>query len=152
MQMRTVEITVGAFMLAGIFSLMVLAVKVSGFDVGAATDSYSIYARFENIGGLTNRAKVSVAGVVIGKVTEITLVQEDFTALVRMEVDAGVDQLTSDTTAAILTEGLLGGKYIGLVLGAEDELLTDGDEISDTQSALVLEELIGQFLLNAFDE
>jgi len=152
MQMRTVEITVGAFMLAGIFSLMVLAVKVSGFDVGAATDSYSIYARFENIGGLTNRAKVSVAGVVIGKVAEITLDQDDFTALVRMEVDAGVDQLTSDTTAAILTEGLLGGKYIGLVLGAEDELLTDGDEISDTQSALVLEELIGQFLLNAFDE
>ena len=139
-------------MLAGIFSLMVLAVKVSGFDVGAATDSYSIYARFENIGGLTNRAKVSVAGVVIGKVAEITLDQDDFTALVRMEVDAGVDQLTSDTTAAILTEGLLGGKYIGLVLGAEDELLTDGDEISDTQSALVLEELIGQFLLNAFDE
>ena len=152
MQMRTVEITVGAFMLAGIFSLMVLAVKVSGFDVGAATDSYSIYARFENIGGLTNRAKVSVAGVVIGKVAEITLDQDDFTALVRMEVDAGVDQLTSDTTAVILTEGLLGGKYIGLVLGAEDELLTDGDEISDTQSALVLEELIGQFLLNAFDE
>jgi phospholipid/cholesterol/gamma-HCH transport system substrate-binding protein len=152
MQMRTVEITVGAFMLAGIFSLMVLAVKVSGFDVGAATDSYSIYARFENIGGLTNRAKVSVAGVVIGKVAEITLDQDDFTALVRIEVDAGMDQLTSDTTAAILTEGLLGGKYIGLVLGAEEELLTDGDEISDTQSALVLEELIGQFLLNAFDE
>jgi phospholipid/cholesterol/gamma-HCH transport system substrate-binding protein len=152
MQMRTVEITVGAFMLAGIFSLMVLAVKVSGFDVGAATDSYSIYARFENIGGLTNRAKVSVAGVVIGKVAEITLDQDDFTALVRIEVDAGMDQLTSDTTAAILTEGLLGGKYIGLVLGAEEELLTDGDEISDTQSALVLEELIGQFLLSAFDE
>jgi len=152
MQMRTVEISVGAFMLAGIFSLMVLAVKVSGFDVGAATNSYSIYARFENIGGLSIRAKVSVAGVVVGKVAEISLDQDDFTALVRMELDAGVDQLTSDTTAAILTEGLLGGKYIGLVLGAEDELLKDGDEITDTQSALVLEELISQFLLKAFDE
>lgn len=152
MQMRTVEISVGAFMLAGIFSLIVLAVKVSGFDVGAAPDSYSIYARFENIGGLSVRAKVSVAGVVVGKVAEITLDQDDFTALVRMEVESNVNQLTSDTTAAILTEGLLGGKYIGLILGAEDELLKDGDEITDTQSALVLEELIGQFLLKAFDE
>lgn len=152
MQMRTVEISVGAFMLAGIFSLIVLAVKVSGFDVGAATNSYTIYARFENIGGLSVRAKVSVAGVVVGQVAEITLDQDDFTALVRMEVEAGVDQLTSDTTAAILTEGLLGGKYIGLILGAEEELLKDGDEIVDTQSALVLEELIGQFLLRAFDE
>tara|TARA_B100001971_G_scaffold179892_1_gene175711 strand:+ start:1240 stop:1698 length:459 start_codon:yes stop_codon:yes gene_type:complete len=152
MQMRTVEISVGAFMLAGIFSLIVLAVKVSGFDVGAATNSYSIYARFENIGGLAIRAKVSVAGVVVGKVAEIKLDQEDFTALVRIEMNASVDQLTSDTTAAILTEGLLGGKYIGLVLGADEELLEDGDEITDTQSALVLEELIGQFLLKAFDE
>lgn len=152
MQMRTVEISVGAFMLAGIFSLIVLAVKVSGFDVGAATNTYSISARFENIGGLTIRAKVSVAGVVVGKVAEIKLDQEDFTALVTMELDASVDQLSSDTTAAILTDGLLGGKYIGLVLGAEEELLQDGDEITDTQSALVLEELIGQFLLKAFDE
>ncbi len=152
MQMRTVEISVGAFMLAGIFSLIVLAVKVSGFDVGAATDSYSIFARFENIGGLAVRAKVSVAGVVVGKVAEIKLDQEDFTALVRMEMDASVNQLSSDTTAAILTEGLLGGKYIGLVLGAEEDFLQDGDEITDTQSALVLEELIGQFLLKAFDE
>lgn len=152
MQMRTVEISVGAFMLAGIFSLIVLAVKVSGFDVGAATDTYSIFARFENIGGLTIRAKVSVAGVVVGKVAEIKLDQEDFTALVTMELNASVNQLTSDTTAAILTDGLLGGKYIGLVLGAEEELLQDGDEITDTQSALVLEELIGQFLLKAFGE
>lgn len=152
MQMRTVEISVGAFMLAGIFSLIVLAVKVSGFDVGAATNTYSISARFENIGGLTIRAKVSVAGVVVGKVAEIKLDQEDFTALVTMELDASVDQLSSDTTAAILTDGLLGGKYIGLVLGAEEELLQDGDEITDTQSALILEELIGQFLLKAFDE
>ena len=152
MQMRTVEISVGAFMLAGIFSLIVLAVKVSGFDIGAATNSYSIYTRFENIGGLAIRAKVSVAGVVVGKVAEIKLDQEDFTALVRIEMNASVDQLTSDTTAAILTEGLLGGKYIGLVLGADEELLEDGDEITDTQSALVLEELIGQFLLKAFDE
>lgn len=152
MHMRTVEISVGAFMLAGIFSLIVLAVKISGFDVGAATNTYSISARFENIGGLTIRAKVSVAGVVVGKVAQIKLDQEDFTALVTMELDANVNQLTSDTTAAILTDGLLGGKYIGLVLGAEEELLQDGDEITDTQSALVLEELIGQFLLKAFDE
>lgn len=152
MQMRTVEISVGAFMLAGIFALMVLAVKVSGFNVGTDTGTYSVYARFENIGGLTVRAKVSVAGVTVGKIADIQLDQRDFTAVVRMEIDRSVDQLSRDTTAAILTEGLLGGKYIGLVLGGDPEMLTDGDEITDTQSALVLEELIGQFLLKAFED
>lgn len=148
MHMRTVEISVGAFMMAGIFSLFVLAVKVSGFNVGAEANTYSVYARFENIGGLTVRAKVTVAGVVVGKVSSIELDQKRFSALVRMDIDANIDQLSLDTTASILTEGLLGGKYIGLVPGADEKVLNDGDEITDTQSALVLEELIGKFLLN----
>lgn len=152
MQMRTVEISVGAFMFAGIISLMVLAVKVSGVNVGTDTNTYSIFARFDNVGGLVVRAKVSVGGVIVGKVTEIELDQEDFVARIKMDIDADVNRLTTDTTAAILTEGLLGGKYVGLVVGADEEYLKDGDEISDTQSAIVLEELIGEFLLNAFDE
>lgn len=137
-------------MLAGLISLAVLAIRVSGFNVGTQTDTYSLYARFENVGGLVTRAKVSVGGVVIGRVAEISLDQETFTAVVRMEIHGDVDQLPTDTTAAILTEGLLGGKFIGLSIGAEEELLKDGDEISDTQSAIVLEELIGKFLLEAF--
>jgi phospholipid/cholesterol/gamma-HCH transport system substrate-binding protein len=150
MQMRSIEIIVGAFMLAGIISLAVLAIRVSGFSVGAETNTYSLYARFENIGGLVKRSKVSISGVVIGRVAEIGLDQETYTALVRMEIDRNVGTISTDSTAAILTDGLLGGKYIGLSLGAEEEYLTNGDEIMDTQSAIVLEELIGKFLLNKF--
>ncbi|MBV1876874.1 MAG: outer membrane lipid asymmetry maintenance protein MlaD [Pseudomonadales bacterium] len=150
MQMRSIEIVVGTFMLAGLISLAVLAIKVSGFDVGRDADTYTVYARFENIGGLVVRGKVSIAGVVVGNVAEISLDQESFMALVRLEIDADVNEISIDTTAAILTEGLIGGKLVGLTIGAEDEYLTDGDEITDTQSAVVLEELIGKFLLNKF--
>ena len=150
MQMRSIEIIVGAFMLAGIISLAVLAIRVSGFNVGAETNTYSLYARFENIGGLVTRSKVSIGGVVIGRVADIRLDQETYTALVRMEIDRDVQTISTDTTAAILTDGLLGGKYIGLSLGAEEEFLGNGDEIMDTQSAIVLEELIGRFLLKKF--
>ncbi|MCZ6502526.1 MAG: outer membrane lipid asymmetry maintenance protein MlaD [Gammaproteobacteria bacterium] len=150
MQMRSIEIVVGAFMLAGIISLAALAIRVSGFNVGTETSTYSVYARFENIGGLVNRSKVSIGGVVVGRVADIALDPETYTALVRMEIDSDVDTISSDTTAAILTDGLLGGKYIGLILGAEEEYLSNGDEILDTQSAIVLEELIGKFLLKKF--
>lgn len=150
MQMRSIEIIVGAFMLAGIIALTVLAIRVSGLNVGTETNTYSIYARFENIGGLVNRSKVSIGGVVVGRVANIKLDVETYTALVTMEIDSDVDTISSDSTAAILTDGLLGGKYIGLILGAEEEYLSDGDEILDTQSAIVLEELIGKFLLKQF--
>ena len=150
MQMRSIEIVVGAFMLAGIIALAVLAIRVSGFNVGTETSTYSVYARFENIGGLVIRSKVSIGGVVVGRVANIELDPETYTALVRMEIDSDVDTISSDSTAAILTDGLLGGKYIGLILGAEEEYLSNGDEILDTQSAIVLEELIGKFLLKKF--
>ncbi len=150
MQMRSIEIVVGAFMLAGIIALAVLAIRVSGFNVGTETSTYSVYARFENIGGLVVRSKVSIGGVVVGRVANIELDPETYTALVRMEIHSGVDNISTDSTAAILTDGLLGGKYIGLILGAEEEYLSDGDEILDTQSAIVLEELIGKFLLKKF--
>lgn len=150
MQMRTIEIVVGAFMLAGIISLAILAIRVSGFNVGTDTNTYSVHAKFENIGGLVVRSKVTIAGVTIGQVSEITMDHETFMAVVKMDIDSDVDHLSTDTTAAILTEGLLGGKYIGLSVGAEEDSLKDGDEIFDTQSAVVLEELIGQFLLKQF--
>lgn len=148
MQLRTIEIVVGAFMLAGLISLAILAFQVSGFNVGTQQGTYSLYARFENVGGLVKRAKVSVAGVIVGQVVNIELDQRTFTAVVEMEIDSDVDQLPRDTAATILTEGLLGGKYVGLSIGAEEELLEDGDEIVDTQSAMILEELIGQFIRN----
>ena len=150
MQMRTIEIVVGAFMLAGLVSLALLAVQVSGFNVGREANTYTVYARFENVGGLAVRAKVSIAGVTIGNVAEISLDQATAQALVRMEIDSDVDQITLDSTAVIPTEGLIGGKMIGITLGADEAFLVEGDEIDDTQSAIVLEELIGQFLLKQF--
>jgi phospholipid/cholesterol/gamma-HCH transport system substrate-binding protein len=150
MQMRTLEIVVGAFLLAGIISLAIVAVKVSGFSQGDAADKYSVYAKFENIGGLVVRSKVSIAGVIVGQVSSIKLDQATFTAVVTMDIDASVNEISTDTTAAVLTDGLLGGKFIGLSIGAEEDYLKEGDELIDTQSAVILEELIGKFLLDKF--
>jgi phospholipid/cholesterol/gamma-HCH transport system substrate-binding protein len=150
MQIRTVEIIVGVFMLAGLISLGVLATRVSGFNVDSEANTYSVYASFENVGGLVERSKVSIAGVEVGQVAEISYDKDSYAARIRMEIDSNVDNISLDSTASILTEGLLGGKYIGLSVGAEEEFLGDGDEIFDTQSAIILEELIGQFLLEQF--
>jgi len=139
-------------MVAGFAALIFLALKVSGLTLDAAEESYEVSARFENIGGLTVRAKVTMAGVVIGRVSNIYLDKEDFVGVVEMEIYNQFDNLSIDSTASILTAGVLGEKYIGIVVGAEDENLTDGDEIEDTQSALVLEELISKFLFNKTQE
>ena len=111
-----------------------------------------MYATFENIGGLTVRSKVTIAGVTIGRVRAIELDTDTFSGVVEMQIEEGYNNLTTDTTAAILTAGLLGEKYIGLVPGADEEFLVDGDLIEDTQSALVLEDLIGQFLFDSVKE
>ena len=139
-------------MVAGFAALIFLALKVSGLTLDAAEESYEVSARFENIGGLTIRAKVTMAGVVIGRVSNIYLDKEDFVGVVEMEIYNQFDNLSIDSTASILTAGVLGEKYIGIVVGAEDEYLTGGDEIEDTQSALVLEDLISKFLFNKTQE
>lgn len=152
MRTRTVEIAVGAFMLAGFAALIFLALRVSGLSMDAAEDTYRLSAKFENIGGLTARAKVTMAGVVIGRVSNIYLDKEDFVAVVEMDVNKKFDNLSIDSTASILTAGVLGEKYIGITTGAEDENLGDGDQIEETQSAMVLEELIAKFLFNKTTE
>jgi phospholipid/cholesterol/gamma-HCH transport system substrate-binding protein len=93
---------------------------------------------------------VSIAGVIVGQVAEISLDEKTFTALVRLEINGDIDELSIDTTAAILTEGLLGGKFIGLSIGAEEEYLKEGGKIVDTQSAIILEDMIGKFLMKQF--
>jgi len=149
MRMRTIEISVGVFMLAGILALAFLAVQVSGLSVrDNHRDTYKLYAHFTNASGLTERAKVSVAGVVIGRVTAIMLDPKDTRAKVEMSIDKKVDFLTSDSIAAIQTAGILGEKYIAISVGGDPEMLKAGDEIADTQSALVLEDLIGKVLTN----
>ena len=148
MRMRNVELMVGGFMVMGIVALVLMALRVSGLSMDAAGETYTIKARFENLGGLTDRAKVSLAGVTIGRVTNITLDQEWYAAVVEMDIDKSMDTLPIDTSASILTAGLLGEKYIGLSVGAEIDYMQDGDWVQDTQSAVVLEELISRFLFN----
>jgi len=144
---KRLEISVGAFVIAGILALVVLAFNASGLNFARDDQSYFLYARFENLSGLSERAKVSLSGVTIGRVVSIELDTEDYVAVVKMAIDKNVP-LTTDTSASILTAGLLGEKYIGLSVGADEETLMNADEIADTQSSIVLEELIGQFLFS----
>ncbi|MCV6591077.1 MAG: outer membrane lipid asymmetry maintenance protein MlaD [Marinobacterium sp.] len=152
MRLRMMELSVGAFLIAGMLALLMLALNVSGLSLSESKQSYTLYARFENIGGLTARSKVTMSGVLIGQVTQISLDPDQLMALVEMEINNDVDFLSVDSSASILTAGLLGEKYIGISPGADDEMLADGDIFEDTQSALVLEELIGKFLFNQASE
>ena len=148
MQTRTLEIGVGLFLLAGLLALLLLALRVSGLSVGNAGD----YAYFDNIAGVTVRGKVTLAGVTIGKVTAVDLDRDSYTGRVTMEINQNVNNLPVDSTASILTAGLLGEKYIGISVGGDEDVLKDGSTIHDTQSALVLEDLIGKFLLNSVNK
>lgn len=152
MQNRTLEIGVGLFLLAGVLALLLLALRVSGLTLGSAEGSYRVYAHFDNIAGLTVRSKVTMAGVTIGRVTAIDLDRDSYTGRVTMLLNRDVDNLPEDSTASILTAGLLGEKYIGISVGGEEEVLSDGSVIHDTQSSLVLEDLIGKFLLNSVNK
>ena len=152
MQSRSLEIGVGLFLLAGLLALLLLALRVSGLSATSSGDTYKLYANFDNIAGLTVRAKVTMAGVTIGKVTAIDLDRDSYTGRVTMEIEKRVDNLPLDSTASILTAGLLGEKYIGISVGGEEDLLADGATIHDTQSSLVLEDLIGKFLMNSVNK
>ena len=148
MRTRKLELTVGLFILAGLVALLILALRVSGLTLSTSGDTYTVYAHFDNVSGLTSRSKVTMAGVTIGQVKRITFDKNRYTGLVEMTINSDVDTLPADSTASIVTAGLLGEKYIGISVGGDDLVLNDGDEIHDTQSALVLEELIGRVLLN----
>ena len=148
MRMRTIEISVGGFVLAGIIALVFLAVQVSGVNTSRVQNSYDVLARFDDVAGLRPRAKVSMAGVTVGRVRSIDVDMEWGDAIVTMEILGTPGNLTADTSAKILTEGILGARYIGLSPGADEETLQHGDEITETQGALVLENLIGDFLTN----
>ena len=149
MRMRTVEISVGAFLLAGLFALILLALRVSGLSVNPDNSTYRLYAEFDNVGSLTKRAKVAMGGVVIGRVVDIELDKKTYMARVVMDVNANIDNIPVDSSAAILTAGLLGEKFIGISIGGSRDFYRDGETIDDTQSAVILEDLIGKFLLGS---
>jgi len=146
MQSKGTEITVGMFVAAGIVALFMLAMKVS--NLGDFTDEkgYQVTAEFENIGGLKVRSPVSMAGVRVGRVADISLDPKTFNAKVTLNMYSKFDNIPYDSSASIYTAGLLGEQYIGLVAGAEEDGLKDGDVITLTQPAIVLEQVIGQFL------
>ncbi len=146
MQLRQLEMTVGGFVAAGLVAIFLLAMKVSNFGDFSGGETYTLTARFENIGGLKPKAPVTVAGVSVGRVTSIQYDQATFEALVTLSVDARFDQLPEDTSASVLTAGLLGEQYLGLDPGGATDMLEDGDELMFTQSALVWEKLISQFI------
>ena len=151
MRMRTVEISVGGFVLAGIIALVFLAVQVSGVNFAETQQTYSVIARFDDVAGLRSRAKVSMAGVTVGRVRSIDVDMVWGQAVVTMDILGEPGNLTTDTSAQILTEGILGARYISLLPGGDEETLGEGDEITETQGALVLENLIGEFLTNLGD-
>jgi phospholipid/cholesterol/gamma-HCH transport system substrate-binding protein len=148
MSRRTTEVLVGLFVMLGLVALVFVSLKaanLTSFSIGSAT--YPLSARFDNIGGLKARAPVRSAGVVVGRITGISLDPKSFQGVVTMEIERGF-QFPKDTSAKILTAGLLGDQYVGLEPGGEIDNLAPGATIKQTQSAVVLENLIGQFLFN----
>jgi phospholipid/cholesterol/gamma-HCH transport system substrate-binding protein len=147
-QSKAVEIGVGLFVAAGMAALFMLAMKVSNLSTGNIGESYTIIAAFDNIGGLKVRSPVTVSGVRVGRVDSISYDFETFEAVVGLRIGTAYDKFPEDTTASIFTAGLLGEQYVALDPGGSDDNLEPGDRIQLTQSALVLEQMIGQFLYN----
>ena len=147
---RTINVLVVLFVLLGLLALLFLALKVSNLTSMAGGPTYSVVAYFDDIGGLKPRAAVRGAGVVVGRVSSIDFDDQRYQARVLLEIDSGVE-FPKDTSAQILTSGLLGEKYIGLSPGADPQPLKNNDRITMTQSAVVLENIISQFLFNRDD-
>jgi phospholipid/cholesterol/gamma-HCH transport system substrate-binding protein len=151
MNRRTIDVWVGIFVTIGLAAIGFLALKVAGSATLGTGDTYVIKARFDNIGGLKVRAPVKSAGVVVGRVGSIVFDNESFEAVVSMNVE-GSFKFPRDTAAKILTSGLLGEQYIGLAAGGDTVDVKDGDTLKITQSAIVLETLISQFLYSKASE
>ena len=149
---RILEIVVGIFVALGIAALFMLAMKVSNLSTLGTEDGYTVKARFENIGGLKVMSPVSVGGVRIGRVVAIDFDQQRYEAVVTMRINPDYNRLPEDTSASIFTAGLLGEQYVNLEPGAEETYLKDGDVIQLTQSSLVMEQVIGQFLFSKASE
>ena len=145
MERSSVDLWVGAFVVAGIAALVVLALKVGNLSTYNRGESYQLEAYFSNIGGLKPQASIKSAGVLVGRVTAISLDTERYEAKVTMSIDQRY-QFPADTFANILTAGLLGEQYIGLVPGGDEQQLKAGEVVKQTQSAVVLEDMIGKFL------
>ncbi|MGB8516306.1 MAG: outer membrane lipid asymmetry maintenance protein MlaD [Gallionella sp.] len=151
MERTKLDLWVGMFVVAGIGALVMLAMKVGNLSTYNVSETYQVQAYFSNIGGLKPKASIRSAGVLVGRVTDISLDTERYEAKVSMSLDKRYP-FPKDTFANILTSGLLGEQYIGLSPGGDSEMLKAGDQIKKTQSAMVLEDLIGKFIYSKADE
>ena len=148
MQSKALELLVGLFFALGVAAVFILTFRVASLNGAGDGDSYVVTAEFDNIGGLKPGSAVTMAGVRIGRVRDISIDRDTFEARVTMRIGKAWDNIPEDSGASILTAGLLGEQYIGLTPGGAEETLADGGSIKFTQSALVLENLIGQFVAN----
>lgn len=148
MSQRTIEIWVGVFVAAGAAALFMLAMKVSNLSSINTGDTYNVTATFGNIGALKVRSPVKASGVVVGRVTKIAYDQKSYEAIVTLSIENRFNRFPDDTTANIYTAGLLGEQYVGLQPGADDKYLHSGSKIQITSSAMILEDLIGKFMMN----
>lgn len=152
MRSRALELIVGLFILAGILAVTILAFRVSGLTLDDTNKkTFKIYAYFDSVDGLKKNARVAFAGVTIGKVLDIRLDPKKYRAKVSMEIDDKVNYLPADSTAIVYTAGILGEKYIGFSLGGSEDVLKEGSVVEDTQSTLVLEDLINKFVMKSGD-
>ena len=148
MDQKKLEIIVGAFVAVGIAALVMLAMKVSNLGSFDEKNGYEVQANFENIGGLKVRAPVMLAGVRVGQVVDVHLDMTTFEAVVILKIGEQYNNLPTDTSAAIFTSGLLGEQYVSLEPGGETKVLKEGTKLMLTQSAIVLEQVIGQVLFS----
>ena len=151
------EIMVGIFVLVGIIACAVMSLKIAGLVLNTGSDIYTVHAKFDNIGSLKLRAPVKIGGVVVGRVSKISLDEKSLVPVVDMEIEASCNKLSNESKASIQTAGIIGEQYISITPGFYDEdlgseYLKDGDYFTDTGSALVLEDLIGKFLYSAGDD
>ena len=151
-QTRAVEFGTGLFVFLGIVALFFLTARVTNFDSYEGEGGYTLTARFDNVGSLKLRAPVAVSGVKIGRVTSIAFDDEMLEAVVKMRIDSRYDKIPNDSDASILTQGILGGQYIGLEPGGSLDFFADNDEIQFTQSAIVLEKLVSKYLFSQTDK
>lgn len=145
MERTTLDLWVGFFVVAGIGALIFLAMKVGNIGALDTSRTYAVMAKFDNVGGLKVRAPVKSAGVVVGRVGKISFNPQDYEAVVELDINSDY-KFPTDTSAAIMTSGLLGEQYVALEAGADEKMLAQGDTLKITQGAVVLENLIGQFL------
>lgn len=151
MNRKLMDLWVGIFVVAGFAAILFLALRVGNVSSANFAETYQLNARFDNIGGLKVRGPVKSAGVVVGRVTGISFDSQTYEAVVTMTIDSRY-RFPKDTFASILTAGLLGEQYIGLEAGGDEKMLQSGDAFAQTQSAVVLEKLIGQFMFNKASE